>query len=224
MICIEPPILRCYDHDLPVRKLNRMNSKIKIGVFGSAVTEGEQAMNHAVALGSALGAYKDDVILVTGACPGVPYAAATAAYEKHVEVWGYTPAHSHDEHEKLYPNCNGIYKHMEYVPRRFSLSHDIMARCHYRCVTLTHAVDAGIIIAGRWGTLNEFTNLADFGKVIGVLQGTGGIADTLEQSVSVIKKDRGATVLFDTDPVNLAARIFDTTRALTGRLYNYHFE
>ena len=201
-----------------------MKNKLKIGVFGSAVTEGTQAMNHAISFGSALGAYKDEVILVTGACPGVPYAAATAAHKNNVEVWGFSPAHSHDEHDKLYPNSNGIYKQMEYVPRKFSLSHDIMARCHYRCVTLTHAVDAGIIIAGRWGTMNEFTNLADFGKVVGVLKGTGGIADTLEHSVSLIQKDRGATILFDTDPISLAQRVFETAKMMHGRTYTYHFE
>jgi len=34
-----------------------------------------------------------------------------------------------------------------------------------------------MIISGGWGGLNEFTNLLYDGKPIGVLIGTGGVAD-----------------------------------------------
>lgn len=59
---------------------------------------------------------------------------------------------------------------------------------NYHNVLTTAACDAGIIIAGRWGSMNEFTNLYDMGKVIGVLTGTGGIADELPQLLKKISK------------------------------------
>jgi hypothetical protein len=45
-------------------------------------------------------------------------------------------------------------------------------------ISTIHA-DAGIIISGGWGSMNEFTNLLYDGKPIGVFTGTGGLADEL---------------------------------------------
>ncbi len=44
--------------------------------------------------------------------------------------------------------------------------------------------------------MNEFTNLYDFGKVIGILTGTGGIADELKSLNKKIHKPGRAKVLF----------------------------
>jgi hypothetical protein len=51
--------------------------KYKIGVYGSNITEGEEAIQLAQALGAELARHK--VIVITGACSGMPYAVASAA-------------------------------------------------------------------------------------------------------------------------------------------------
>lgn len=55
------------------------------------------------------------------------------------------------------------------------------ARLKYRNVVSTIHADAGSIISGGWGSLNEFTNLLYDGKPIGILAGTGGVADELPE-------------------------------------------
>jgi hypothetical protein len=55
----------------------------------------------------------------------------------------------------------------------------------------------------RSGTLGEFTISYDQAKIIGVLEGTGGIADHIDELLTVIHKETGATVIGHTDPVKL---------------------
>ena len=58
----------------------------------------------------------------------------------------------------------------------------------------------------RWwpsGTLGEFAIAYDEAKLIGVLEGTGGIADHIDELLKVINKETGATVIGHTDPVKL---------------------
>lgn len=76
-------------------------------------------------------------------------------------------------------------------------------------VISTATVDAGIIVSGRWGTLNEFTNLHDMGKVIGVLNGTGGIADVLPDLYKKIHKPGKAKVFFSSSPEKLLSFILE---------------
>ncbi|HZL08109.1 MAG TPA: hypothetical protein VFC50_02855 [Candidatus Dormibacteraeota bacterium] len=53
--------------------------KYKIAVYGSAAGDYEAFVPLAEEVGRALGERADSVILITGACPGLPYAAAKAA-------------------------------------------------------------------------------------------------------------------------------------------------
>ena len=48
---------------------------------------------------------------------------------------------------------------------------------------------AGLLLPGSTGTLNEFTLLYDLLKPIGVLTGTGGIADELKALTDKVVKD-----------------------------------
>jgi len=62
--------------------------------------------------------------------------------------------------------------------------------------------------AENWqDTMNEFTNLIDMGKVIGVLRGTGGIADELEQLTKKINKPSKAKVIFHDSPKELVQEV-----------------
>lgn len=180
-----------------------------IGVFGSAVGEGERVGKLAKELAHELSRFP--VTLCTGACSGVPYVAAKEALRLGLPVWGISPEVSAEAQEKEYPNDDiRVYKKLVFVPLNYRSfleidpgrfrSSERMARKKLRNVTSTANCDAGIIISGRWGTLNEFTNLHDMDKVIGVLTGTGGIADELPALVRKIHKKSSAVVFFNKNP------------------------
>ena len=71
-------------------------------------------------------------------------------------------------------------------------------------ISTIHA-DAGITIAGGWGSLNEFTNLLYDGKPIGVLTGTGGLADELPQWFPKLRKKSESHVCFSPSPAEVVA-------------------
>src|SRR2546429_7147712 len=77
------------------------------------------------------------------------------------------------------------------------------SRLKYRNVISTINSDAGIIISGGWGTLNEFTNLIYEGKPIGVLTSSGGLADQLPVWYATLPKKSSSRVNFNDDPDHL---------------------
>lgn len=186
--------------------------KYKIGVFGSAVEEHPDAILKAKELGLELAA--SNAIVITGSYTGMPYIAAYEAAKNGGDVWGFSPTVDKASQKELYKNDDiTIYSKIFYIPKNyrelFFVSNkdtsfpDHFARQKYRNVVSTANCDAGIIIAGRWGTLNEFTNLKDMGKIIGILTGTGGIADEIENLAKKINKPNKAIVLFNNSPKKL---------------------
>ncbi|MFH1833096.1 MAG: hypothetical protein ABH816_02915 [Candidatus Levyibacteriota bacterium] len=182
--------------------------KYKIGVFGSAVKEGKTTERKAKSLAQSLSKYNIEII--TGACSGVPYLVASNAHKKGIDVYGYSPVFNFAEQKKFTPNDDLlIYKNIYFVPKKFELSFDSGACKKYRNVISTANCDAGIIVAGRWGSMNEFTNLYDMGKVIGVLTGTGGIADELQKLDRKIKKKSKAKIFFNSSPKKLIENVIN---------------
>lgn len=180
--------------------------RFKIGVFGSSEGKFDAIRKKALELGRELGENK--VIVITGASTGIPYEVARKAKEYGAALWGYSPGTNLSAQEKLAPDCdNAIYTKLFYIPKDYVFEHLPVVCRKYRNVTSTATCDAGIIIAGRWGTLNEFTNLVDMGKVIGVLVGTGGIADELPRLVKKISKNNQAKIIFDRSPTSLVSKI-----------------
>ncbi len=186
--------------------MNKM--KYHIGIFGSAADMTDGQTRGAMELGTVLGQYADQIVLITGGCSGLPYTVASSAAECGVEVWGYSPMCSLEEQQLKYPHDDStIYKKLFYVPKNYrdillspddiSATTDQMLRSKLRNIRSVVNCDAGIIISGRWGTMNEFTNLYDMGKLIGVLTGTGGVADELPELTKKISKSTGANILFN---------------------------
>ena len=179
--------------------------KYKIGVFGSAEDE-KKALKKAEELGKELS--KKDVIIVTGACDGIPYKVASTAAKLGTEIWGFAPTTSIKEEEKIAKRQDRkIYRKLFYISKDYSFKNDIQVCRKYRNVTSTANCDAGIIISGRWGTMNEFTNLYDMGKVIGILTGSGGIADELAKLMKKIVKKSKAEIVFDSNPKRLVVKL-----------------
>ncbi len=187
-------------------------AKAKIGVYGSAISESPELDAKAGELGGILAEH--DIILITGACPGLPYKIASAAYEKsRPEIWGFSPAKDYDGQLAFTPHDDSaIYARLIYIPADagFVDKPDVCKK--YRNVLSTAACDAGIVMSGRWGSLNEFTNLYDMGKIIGVLTGTGGIADELVELDKKIHKPSKAKIIFDSSPRRLVERVLEEVR------------
>lgn len=179
--------------------------KYKIGVFGSSAGDLDKIIPKAHELGEELS--KQNIIIITGACAGLPFEVASTAYKNGTEIWGYSQAVDLKNQNILVTTDNTIYKKLIYIPQSYEFATDFLITRKYRNVSSTANCDAGIIISGRWGTLNEFTNLYDMGKVIGVLTGTGGIADELENLNKKIHKPGKAKVIFNNDPKNLVKQI-----------------
>jgi len=182
----------------------------KIAIFGSNASADEKKdelpKNLAKEFGEVLG--KINAVVITGACSGIPYQVAFQASKNNCEVWGYSPEIDFKHQREFTPSDNlSIYTKLIYTPKSFPLAEDSQARKKYRNVLSTAKCDAGIIISGRWGTMNEFTNLFDMGKVIGVLTGVGGIADELPRLMKKNHKKSKAKIFFSSSPKELVGMI-----------------
>jgi|SRR3989338_5173450 len=188
--------------------------KWKIGVFGSGsnTDDSDAVFLLAESVGKELSTH--NCVVITGACSGLPYKAARAARDCGGEVWGFAPGKDYESFvasEPVGPHTDkSLYSRLIYMPKDFEFIDNAEVYRKYRNVTSTAASDAAIIISGKWGTLNEFTNLVDFGKVIGVLTETGGIADEIPRLWDKIKKRTvTAKVIFNPDPIQLVKLVID---------------
>lgn len=176
----------------------RAMARLTIGVMGSASGEqNKEAMLKMRQLGRAIGEHGH--IIITGACPGLPYAAALGTQEAGGMSIGISPALSLTEHTQRYGSPSDAYDVMIYT------GSGLMGRE----VLNIHSSDMTVIAGGRSGTLGEFAIAYDEGRLIGVLTGTGGIADQVDALVRICDKKTGAVVLYDDDPTRLIDRLTD---------------
>lgn len=180
---------------------------MKVGVYGSGAGDiGEEVEKKAVAIGRGIAERGHTV--VTGACPGIPYQAVLAARDAGGETIGFSPAVNLKQHKEddRYPSKG--FSELIFIPDDYDYANVKDARYKYRSISSIVAVDAAVIIGGRTGTMNEFTNLHDMGKDIGVLKDTGGITDrAIEVLMEDIDKEKGARVIFESDPDKLLDRL-----------------
>jgi uncharacterized protein (TIGR00725 family) len=171
--------------------------RLAIGVMGSASEPyAANALTEARELGRAVA--RAGCILVTGACPGLPYAAVEGAKELDGLVVGISPALSESEHVRRFHS----------PVRGFDVVVYTGSGLMGREVINIRSSDMVVIISGHSGTLGEFAIAYDEGRLIGVLTGTGGVADMAEELVAQLAdKPTGAKVLFDDDPARLVARL-----------------
>jgi uncharacterized protein (TIGR00725 family) len=172
--------------------------KLKIGVMGSAT--GRISKSHkktAYELGHAIA--KNDCITVTGACPGLPLESARGAQEAGGLVVGISPGLSEWEHVAIY------HSPLQYHDVLIFTGSGLMGRE----VVNIRTSDIVVIIGGRSGTLGEFSIAYDEGKLIGVLQGTGGITAEIRNIIKIIKKRTGANIIYAKDPQILVRNLID---------------
>ncbi len=171
--------------------------RFTVGVMGSAGSEeGEPLEELAYALGEAIA--QKEFVLITGACPGLPYECARGATNSGGLSIGISPALSLDEHVHKYHSPSDSFDVIIYT------GSGLMGRE----VTNIRSSDMVVILGGRSGTLGEFAIAYDEGKLIGVLEGSGGITATLPDIIASFGgKDTGARLIYDADPQQLMARL-----------------
>lgn len=135
-------------------------------------------------------------VLMTGATTGVPYWAAIGAKEAGGFSVGISPAASERDHIEHYHLPIDQFDFIIYTGFRYS----------GRNLLLTRASDAVIIVCGRMGTLNEFTVAFEDEKPIGVLEGTGGLADETRELVRKMKRGPGK-IVYEKDPHELVKKL-----------------
>lgn len=140
-------------------------------------------------------------VLVTGATTGAPYWAAIGAKEANGFVIGISPAGSEKEHVEVFE-----------LPIDY---HDLIVYTGFgyagRNLLLTRAADAVIVTCGRMGTLNEFTIAFEDQKPIGVLVGSGGIADEIQEIVAKSRRTHSG-IVYDSDPKKLIEKVLELVK------------
>lgn len=172
--------------------------KYKICISGAAETGhcAPDALEKTKTLGAEVA--RQGAVLVNGATTGAPYWAAIGAKETGGFVIGVSPAVSEIEHVKKYKLPIDYQDIIIYTGFGYS----------GRNLLLTRSSDAVLITCGRMGTLNEFTIAFEDQKPIGVLTGTGGMADELDVLLDKAHRGRGK-VVFDSDPKKLVEKIIE---------------
>jgi hypothetical protein len=175
--------------------------KLTIGVMGSSGGNlSEEVQQKVYRLGEAIA--ERDAILITGGCPGLPYEAVRGAKAKGGLVVGISPGLSIDEHRGKYASPVEGFDVLIYT------GSGLMGRE----ITNIRSCDIVVIAGGRTGTLGELAIAYDEGRLIGVLTGTGGITEIVDEILRVSGKDTGACVLYDDDPKRLIDRLIEYYR------------
>ena len=170
--------------------------RMTIGVMGSAGSDSSADIaQRAYRLGEVIAQH--GLILVTGACPGLPYECARGATSSDGLSIGISPALSFDEHVHKYLSPSDAFSMLVYT------GSGLMGRE----VTNIRSSDIVIILGGRSGTLGEFAIAYDEGKLIGVLADTGGITSQLPALVKSFDKETGARVVYHRDPAVLLQQL-----------------
>lgn len=173
----------------------------QIGVFGSADGDSvDECEEKAWIIGMEIAEHH--CVLITGACPGLPHQAATGASRRNGRIIGISPAMNLREHiEKYkYPATSFYYLVFTGMERKG------------RNIISLRSCDAAIFIAGRIGTLNEFTiayDEAPKGFVIGILTDSGGFSNDFSRLAKQSNKDSKADIIEDNDPRLLVGRILE---------------
>lgn len=172
--------------------------RMKVAVVGSAGGElSPEVRAKARAMGRCLGEH--DVVVVTGAPPGLPHEAVLGAKEVGALTIGISPALSLDQHRDMYGSPWEPYDVLIFT------GSGLMGRE----IEIIRTCEAVVVIGGRSGTLGEFAIAYDEAKLIGVLEGTGGVADHIPELVRIINKHTGAEIVSDSDPEGLFATMLE---------------
>lgn len=170
-------------------------TRIKVGVMGSAGGQMDAALvERCTELGRAIA--DEGCAILTGGCPGLPHYAVIGCKQNGGLTIGVSPAIGLDEHVNVYHSPTDHIDVMIYT------GSGLMGRE----VIGVRSCDIVIVVGGRSGTLGEFAIAYDEGRPIGVLTGSGGIADHIDDFLPIIQKQTGSRITYDDDPRRLVQR------------------
>ncbi len=177
---------------------NSPGRTLTVGVMGAAsgqfspeVTELAREMGRATA--------RKKFGLITGACPGLPWEACRGFKEVGGFSVGISPALSEEEHLHRFHSPNDLYDMIIFT------GSGLMGRE----VINIRSSDFVVILGGHSGTLGEFSIAYDEGKLIGVVEGSGGITTILDRVVEAVAKPTGSTIIKDSSPAALLDRMVE---------------
>ncbi len=183
---------------------------MKISVYGSAAGDiTDEVLEKAKLIGKEIAKLGHN--LVTGACPGIPYEAVLGAKEFNGKVVGFSPAVNLESHKALDYPVDG-FTELIFLPEDFKYKDNKGIATKHRNVESVAYCDACVIIGGRAGTLNEFTIAYDAGKIIGVLENSGGVTKFLKELVNDFNKQSDAKIIYDEDPFELVKKIVEEAK------------
>lgn len=158
---------------------------IQFAILGSAsVNPSHEAKAMAEEAGAEIA--KLGGILLTGGCSGIPHIAARSAMESGGLTMYFSPGIDYTEHTKRYgyPGDGDLWVFTG------------MGR-KGRNVVLVRSAEACVFIGGGLGTFNEFTIACDelgAERVIGIVEGTGGVTEIMESALSITDRVPMASV------------------------------
>lgn len=170
--------------------------RMSVGVMGSAGGELDAEVRQRLRnLGASIA--RRGYVLITGACPGLPQESVLGAKEEGGFVVGVSPALNLEEHVTKYHSPTRGYDAIIYT------GSGLMGRE----IENIRSCDVIIFAGGRSGTLGEFAIAYDEGKIIGILQNTGGITRHLASIIDMVNKKTKAVVCYDSDPERLLDKL-----------------
>ncbi len=190
-----------------------MATKIRYQICISGAARGDSIeTGHELAAEAAREIVRAGHLVTTGATRGLPYYAAKAAKlegGEHITSIGFSPAASRLAHLKKYrlpldAFDTVLYTGFEYTGRN---------------LLLVRSADAVIMVGGRIGTLNELTIAIEERKPIGVLLGSGGMTEEVENILKAAKRARTG-IIFSHSPKQLVSDILALVRNKNRKLPN----
>ncbi|MCL4365321.1 MAG: hypothetical protein M1569_02460 [Candidatus Marsarchaeota archaeon] len=153
----------------------------------------EKALPIAARLGKVLAKRKLNIVIgAGGGREGLPLHAARAAKADGGSVFGVSPWSSAREHRLKRKNKSDIFDFITYTG--FGIKG--------RNVVLVRSADAVIMVGGAMGTLNEFSIAFDEGKIIGIVEGSGGTSDRI-RGIAPLGRNKGARIVYSSNPSGL---------------------
>lgn len=141
--------------------------------------------------------------LVTGATIGLPWFAARGfmSVEDRAGVSiGFSPASSFREHVNVYHLPTLEFDYINFTGMHYA------GRNNY----LVRSSDAVIEVGGRMGSMDEFASAIESYRVIGVLLGSGGLADFIPTILHSLEKPENMhEIIFDTNPDRLVKKVIE---------------
>ncbi len=166
-----------------------------VAVLGGSLRYTDQQIRAGFLVGRELA--RAGKVVVTGATSGIPYAAALGAHAAGGLVVGISPAASLEAHAiSGKPFCQADV-----------LIHTGMGT-EGRSPLILRSVQGAVFVGGEFGTLGEFAAGWTAGvPVLGVLEGTGGLADSIRRLVQNVSSSWGSQVVYNEDPIRLAIEV-----------------